>query len=106
MFGHDAQAGRARSTVSLRGRQARSADARWHQVRPQLGRRQTYVGGAHRGRTCTRARSRTRPPARAAAFGGIAMKAAAPLEIELTRLTKIGGPLTKQISLSPDGTLV
>jgi hypothetical protein len=34
------------------------------------------------------------------------MKAAAPLEIELTRLTKIGGPLTKQISLSPDGTLV
>ena len=29
-----------------------------------------------------------------------------PLEIELTRLTKDGGPLTKQISLSPDGTLV
>jgi hypothetical protein len=28
------------------------------------------------------------------------------LEIELTRLTKDGGPLTKQISLSPDGTLV
>jgi hypothetical protein len=28
-----------------------------------------------------------------------------PLEIELTRLTKDGGPLTKQISLSPDGTL-
>ena len=27
-------------------------------------------------------------------------------EIELTRLTKDGGPLTKQISLSPDGTLV
>ena len=34
------------------------------------------------------------------------MKAAAPLEIELTRLTKIGGPLTKRISLAPDGTLV
>ena len=34
------------------------------------------------------------------------MKAAAPLEIELTRLTKDGGPLTKQISLAPDGTLV
>ena len=31
---------------------------------------------------------------------------APPLEIELTRLTKDGGPLTKQISLSPDGTLV
>jgi hypothetical protein len=29
-----------------------------------------------------------------------------PLEIELTRLTKDGGPLTKLISLSPDGTLV
>jgi DNA polymerase I-like protein with 3'-5' exonuclease and polymerase domains len=29
-----------------------------------------------------------------------------PLQIELTRLTKDGGPLTKQISLSPDGTLV
>jgi DNA polymerase I-like protein with 3'-5' exonuclease and polymerase domains len=29
-----------------------------------------------------------------------------PLEIELTRLTKDGGPLTKRISLSPDGTLV
>src|SRR5262249_14126250 len=29
-----------------------------------------------------------------------------PMEIELTRLTKDGGPLTKQISLSPDGTLV
>ena len=28
------------------------------------------------------------------------------MEIELTRLTKDGGPLTKQISLSPDGTLV
>ena len=28
------------------------------------------------------------------------------LEIELTRLTKVGGPLTKQISLSADGTLV
>jgi hypothetical protein len=26
--------------------------------------------------------------------------------IEITRLTKIGGPLTKRISLSPDGTLV
>ena len=34
------------------------------------------------------------------------MKAAAPLEIELTRLTKIGGPLTKRVSLAPDGTLV
>jgi DNA polymerase I-like protein with 3'-5' exonuclease and polymerase domains len=33
-------------------------------------------------------------------------KAPPPLEIELTRLTKDGGPLTKQISLSPDGTLV
>jgi DNA polymerase I-like protein with 3'-5' exonuclease and polymerase domains len=29
-----------------------------------------------------------------------------PLEIELTRLTKNGGPLTKQIYLAPDGTLV
>ena len=29
-----------------------------------------------------------------------------PLEIELTRLTKDGGPLTKKISLSPDGTPV
>jgi hypothetical protein len=29
-----------------------------------------------------------------------------PLEIELVRLTKDGGPLTKLISLSPDGTLV
>jgi hypothetical protein len=29
-----------------------------------------------------------------------------PPEIELTRLTKDGGPLTRQISLSPDGTLV
>ena len=34
------------------------------------------------------------------------MKAAAPLEIELTRLTKIGGPLTKRVSLASDGTLV
>src|SRR5262245_66564004 len=29
-----------------------------------------------------------------------------PLEIELTRLTKDGGPLTKKIFVSPDGTLV
>src|SRR6516162_8519512 len=28
------------------------------------------------------------------------------MRIELTRLTKHGGPLTKKISLSPDGTLV
>ena len=28
------------------------------------------------------------------------------MEFELTRLTKDGGPLTKQISLAPDGTLV
>ena len=48
---------------------------------------QTHVGGAYRGRTCTQA--------------GVP-----PLEIELTRLTKDGGPLTKQISLAPDGTLV
>ena len=26
--------------------------------------------------------------------------------IEITRLAKIGGPLTKRISLSPDGTLI
>jgi DNA polymerase I-like protein with 3'-5' exonuclease and polymerase domains len=32
-------------------------------------------------------------------------KAPPPLEIELTRLTKDGGPLTKRISLAPDGTL-
>jgi hypothetical protein len=29
-----------------------------------------------------------------------------PLEIELTRLTKHGGPLTKKISLAPDGRLI
>jgi DNA polymerase I-like protein with 3'-5' exonuclease and polymerase domains len=29
-----------------------------------------------------------------------------PLEIELTRLTKDGGPLTKKISLAPDGRLI
>src|SRR5258705_6596035 len=28
-----------------------------------------------------------------------------PLSVELTKLTKIGGPLTKRISLAPDGTL-
>jgi hypothetical protein len=29
----------------------------------------------------------------------------APLSVELTKLTKVGGPLTKRISLAPDGTL-
>ena len=38
--------------------------------------------------------------------GGAAPAKAPPPEIELTRFTKDGGPLTKQISLSPDGTLV
>jgi hypothetical protein len=33
-------------------------------------------------------------------------KAPPPLEIELTKLSKDGGPLTKKIFLSPDGTLV
>jgi hypothetical protein len=28
-----------------------------------------------------------------------------PLSVELTKLTKVGGPLTKRISLAPDGTL-
>jgi len=31
---------------------------------------------------------------------------ASPPEIVLTRLTKAGGPLTKQISLAADGTLI
>ena len=31
---------------------------------------------------------------------------APPPEIVLTRLTKAGGPLTKQISLAADGTLI
>ena len=34
------------------------------------------------------------------------MKPPPPLEIEITKFTKDGGPLTKQISLSPDGALV
>jgi hypothetical protein len=41
--------------------------------------------------------------------GGEKIREAEPpplLETELTRLTKDGGPLTKQIFLSPDGTLV
>ena len=32
-------------------------------------------------------------------------KSPPPLSVELTKLTKIGGPLTKRISLAPDGTL-
>ena len=70
--------------------------------------------------TRTRARSETRArasesgprkPGRTATPAGKSSaapekKAPPPLEIELTRLTKDGGPLTKQISLSPDGTLV
>ena len=45
-------------------------------------------------------------PTRQINGGAAPAKAPPPLEIELTRLTKDGGPLTKQISLSPDGTLV
>ena len=91
------------------------------------------MGKAHRGRTCTqagaRARARTRaskpepapepqlsepateapetPPRPPEDHPPAEKKAPPPpLEIELTRLTKDGGPLTKQISLSPDGELV
>jgi len=46
------------------------------------------------------------PPPRQINGGAAPAKAPPPLEIELTRLTKDGGPLTKQISLAPDGTLV
>jgi len=48
------------------------------------------------------------PPSPKRQINGGAAPAKAPpaLEIELTRFTKDGGPLTKQISLSPDGTLV
>ena len=46
------------------------------------------------------------PPTRQINGGAAPAKALPPLEIELTRFTKDGGPLTKQISLSPDGTLV
>ena len=47
------------------------------------------------------------PPPPPTRQGGAAQaKAPSPLAIELTRLTKAGGPLTKQISLAADGTLI
>ena len=44
------------------------------------------------------------PPTRQG--GAAPAKAPSPLAIALTRLTKAGGPLTKQISLAADGTLI
>ena len=47
------------------------------------------------------------PPPPPTRQGGAAQaKAPSPLAIELTRLTKAGGPLTKQISLAADGTSI